>query len=139
MFEAIVDAHPGDEALALRLSQVRENLQPMELHSPKARGESPKQLEQALTPEQEGERLFAQGDYVGAAAAYRRALKDRPDSELLKERLVEIFQLAQATTPGPRKAPNAAALAEAQPSAPAAPEDLLKSLLARISERRREP
>lgn len=149
MFESLVAAHPEDQALGLRLAQLRESLQPMELQNPKSRGEPAKLLQQALTPEQDGERLFAEGDYVGAAAAYRRALKDRPDSELLKERLVEIFQLAQSVTPGPSRghgdAPTKPRAANATSSsaggeraaASGRPEDVLKSLLARIESRRR--
>src|SRR4051812_1089213 len=48
------------------------------------------------TPEQEGERLFGIGDYAGAAAAYRRALIERPDNELAQERLFELYRLARS-------------------------------------------
>ncbi len=99
LLEGLVAEFPEDEGLAARLGRVRESLQPMELHHPKARTEPTNAVRAPLSPEQEGERLFASGDYVGAAAAYRRALKDRPDNELLQERLVEIFQLAQSVAP----------------------------------------
>lgn len=129
LFEEALRAAPQDEGIQRKLANVRENLQPSELQSvmftpPPAPAELPPL---AVTPEQEGERLFALGDYVGAAAAYRRALRDKPDSELIRERLVELFQLAQAA---PRHQPTEQKL-------PASPEEKLKALLDRISARKK--
>jgi hypothetical protein len=79
------------------------------------------------SPVAEGERLFALGDYAGAAAAYRRALHERPNSELIRERLEEIFRLARALpahSPTDRKLPRQ-------------PEPLLNALLDRLAARRR--
>ena len=131
LYESLVAAFPEDAALAGKLANLRDSLQPMELHSPKARfrdaGDAAGQ--RPSSPAQEGERLFALGDYVGAAAAYRRALAERPDSELLKERLLELFRLAQAA---PRHSPTDQAL-------PREPTARLEALLDRLAARRRLP
>jgi tetratricopeptide (TPR) repeat protein len=129
LYESLVQQFPQDEALAQKLALLRESLQPMELHSPKAR---PPAREEPVShgpssPVQEGERLFALGDYTGAAAAYRRALQERPDNELIKERLVELYRLATNT---PSHSPTDRAL-------PQEPEDRLQALLDRLAARRR--
>jgi tetratricopeptide (TPR) repeat protein len=130
LYETLVQQFPQDEALAQKLALLRESLQPMELQSSKAR---PPPIHEAplsqgpSSPVQEGERLFALGDYAGAAAAYRRALQERPDSELLQERLVELYRLASAA---PRHSPTDKAL-------PKEPEHRLQALLDRLAARRR--
>jgi tetratricopeptide (TPR) repeat protein len=130
LYETLVREFPGDEALSQKLALLRESLQPMELQAlQKAR---PPAQEERLplgpsSPVQEGERLFALGDYVGAAAAYRRALQERPDSELIKERLIELYRLA---TTAPVYSPTDRAL-------PKEPEPLLQALLDRVAARRR--
>jgi len=130
LYETLVAAFPGEAPLARKLAELRDSLQPMELHSPKARFRDEATVSQRpSTPAQEGERLFALGDYAGAAAAYRRAVAERPDSELLKERLLELFRLAQAA---PRHSPTDQAL----PRDPAA---RLEALLDRLASRRRLP
>ncbi len=131
LYETLLAAFPGDAALTHKLAQLRDSLQPMELHSPKARFHEPvaSTAQRPATPAQEGERLFALGDYAGAAAAYRRAVAERPDSELLKERLLELFRLAQAA---PRHSPTDKAL-------PREPTAKLEALLNRVASRRRLP
>jgi tetratricopeptide (TPR) repeat protein len=130
LYESLVAAFPADAALANKLAQLRDSLQPMELHSPKASfREGASAAQRPSTPAQEGERLFALGDYVGAAAAYRRALAERPDSELLKERLLELFRLAQSA---PKHSPTDQAL-------PREPTARLEALLDRLAARRRLP
>jgi tetratricopeptide (TPR) repeat protein len=129
LYETLVQQFPQDDALAQKLSLLRESLQPMELHSPKAR---PPASDAPLShgpssPVQEGERLFALGDYAGAAAAYRRALQERPDNELIKERLLELYRLATAA---PVHSPTDRAL-------PKDPEPRLHALLDRLAARRR--
>ena len=128
LYEQLAQQSPGDAAIAERLANLREALQPMELQraGTSARDASGPHL-RPLTPEQEGERLFALGDYAGAAAAYRRALKEKPDSDLIQERLLELFRLAQSA---PRHSPTDASL-------PRAPEPMLKALLDRIAARKR--
>lgn len=126
--EQVSAAFPDDSALAARLEQLRGSLQPMELQSAKTRFEpGGGQTGKPATPEQEGERLFALGDYAGAAGAYRRALAAKPDSELIRERLFELFRLAQAA---PRHSPTDAAL-------PKSKDKLLEALLDRIAARRK--
>src|SRR4029079_13138937 len=81
---------PEDESLSLRLSNVREMLQPQELQTLRALQASaqPEAIPpRPYSPRTAGERLFVLGDYAGAAAAYRRALQERPDNELIRERL----------------------------------------------------
>lgn len=126
LFESIARAFPDDTAAQHRLAQVRESVAPEELARPVVRAAPPEI--HGSSPEAEGERLFAIGDYAGAAAAYRRALRDKPHSELIRERLVELFQLAQVSAP--RSSPTDAAL-------PKDPEDRLRALLDRIASRKR--
>lgn len=130
LYETLVQAFPEDEALVQKLALLRESLQPMELQAQKARPPPTREgriPQGPSSPVQEGERLFALGDYVGAAAAYRRALQERPDNELIKERLVEIYRLATTT---PVHSPTDRAL-------PKEPEPLLEALLDRLAARRR--
>ena len=128
LLEAIARAFPRDEALRAHIADLAGSLQPTELHNPKANLAEPRPTaSRPSTPEQEGERLFAIGDYAGAAAAYRRALRDKPDSALVRERLEELYHLARAA---PRHSPTDTVL-------PADPENLLSALLDRIAARRR--
>jgi hypothetical protein len=128
LYEALAQRAPEEARLREKLASVRATLQPAELDldSPAAGERDPIDLRPA-TPEQEGERLFVIGDYAGAAAAYRRALEVRPDSELVQERLQELYRLARAA---PAHSPTDAAL-------PPEREALLHALLDRISSRRR--
>ncbi|MDQ3265978.1 MAG: tetratricopeptide repeat protein [Myxococcota bacterium] len=133
LYEQVLAQDPGDEAVQRKLANVRENLQPSELaalqlaRATAASTEPSAPQLRPMTPEQEGERLFALGDFAGAAAAYRRALRDKPDSELIRERLVELFQLAQAA---PRNSTTDQAL-------PRDPTQKLQALLDRISARKK--
>jgi len=128
LYDSLLRAFPGDAALSRKLANVQENLQPNELTSARLPRTDSLPLELPPTgPEQEGERLFSLGDYGGAAAAYRRALAERPESELVRERLEELYRLARAS---PRNSPTDSAL-------PKGREPLLRALLDRISARRR--
>ncbi len=128
LFEALQREFPEDATLAHKLALLRESLQPMELHSPKAAPPRSEPLPLGpSSPIQEGERLFALGDYAGAAAAYRRALQERPDNELIRERLLELYRLATAA---PVHSPTDQAL-------PKEPEARLHALLDRVAARRR--
>jgi len=131
LYEALCRAFPEDEALALKLANLRETLQPHELQALQSLQASavPEAIPQGpSTPVTEGERLFFLGDYVGAAAAYRRALQEQPDNELFRERLVELYRLARSlpVSPSPtdRQLPRQA-------------EPLLHALLDRLAARRR--
>lgn len=125
----IARAFPNDGVLRARIDDLSGSLQPAELTSPKASlaDPHPSSARAPSTPQAEGERLFALGDYAGAAAAYRRALRDKPDNALIRERLEELYHLARAA---PRHSPTDSAL-------PADPERLLSALLDRIAARRR--
>src|SRR4051794_1435772 len=93
LFGKLLAAFPADETLKRKLKLLKENLQPMELVSAKSRfvPEPPQKKGSALD---EAEAKAARGDYAGAIAAYRQALTEKPESELLKERLSELFRLA---------------------------------------------
>jgi len=120
IYRALSLSFPEDAALARRIENLEENLQPAELLNAKASFTPEPQLEdRSEAPEAEGERLFAVGDLAGAMAAYRRALKEKPDSELIRERLEELFRLARAR------------------ALPEDPPELLHALLERIAARRR--
>lgn len=126
--ETLARDFPEDTVLATRLAHLRESLQPQELQTAKARFREEHAPMGHGSPMQEGERLFALGDYAGAAAAYRRALQERPDNELIRERLLELYQLAQSA---PHKAsPTDKAL-------PKEPVHRLNALLDRVAARRR--
>ncbi|HYO54535.1 tetratricopeptide repeat protein [Archangium sp.] len=130
LYETLCRAFPEDPALALKLANLRETLQPQELQALQALQASarPEAIPQGpSSPAAEGERLFSLGDYAGAAAAYRRALQERPDNELIRERLEELYRLARALpvhSPTDRKLPRQA-------------EPLLHALLDRLAARRR--
>lgn len=128
LYRQVLAAFPDDEAIRDKLGLLEESLQPMELTSAKAPASVPSSG-RPMTIEEEGERLFALGDYAGAAAAYRRALQQKPDSPLIQERLLELYRLAQTA---PRHSPTDSAL-------PSQPEPLLNALLDRIAARRRVP
>ncbi len=140
VLRGLLQQFPDDQALAQRLMDLAETLQPSELQHPKARAAS--SLDDAdagstggsrETPEQAGERLFALGDHAGAMAAYRQALQQRPDSELVRERLEEIFRVAQsAPSTKPVSLPP-----RPQVASRGSAEALLKSLLERVAARRR--
>jgi tetratricopeptide (TPR) repeat protein len=129
LYESLVQAFPEDSGLAAKLSNLKDSLQPMELQALQAARppEEPALPLGPSSPAQEGERLFTLGDYAGAAAAYRRAVQERPDSELLKERLVELYRLAREM---PLQSPTDKAL-------PKAPDARLQALLDRVASRRR--
>jgi tetratricopeptide (TPR) repeat protein len=129
LYETLCQAFPGDEALSSRLTLLREMLQPSELQSapPSHPAPPPRPLGRSSAVA-EGERLFAMGDYVGAASAYRRALQERPDNELIRERLEEIYRLA-------REMPSVQSPTDK--ALPKEPELRLNALLDRLAARRR--
>lgn len=128
LYERLCRAFPQDHGLSLKLANLKEALQPEELQALRSTLPPQPMPLGPSSPVTEGERLFALGDYVGAAAAYRRALQERPDSELIRERLVELFRLAQnmpsQASPTDRKLPRQV-------------EPLLLALLDRVAARRR--
>lgn len=126
LFAQLTAAFPSDAALRHKLNQLKENLQPMELVSAKSRFVADPTPAKSAAPLDEAEALAARGDYGGAIARYRKALAEKPASELLRERLAELFRLAQAQAP--RRSP---------PLAPRSPEVVLGEWLDRISTRRK--
>ncbi len=98
LFRELIAAFPADEVLKRRVSELEGSLQPAELMNAKANFKAePEHAPRSVT--EQAEHLAASGDYAGAIAAYRRLLSSRPDNELVKERLQELFTLAQAAAP----------------------------------------
>lgn len=124
LFRELVASYPHDAALRRRVEELEGSLQPAELMSAKANFRAePEGAPRSAT--EEAERLAAAGDYGGAIGAYRKMLAQRPDNELVKERLNELFDLARASS-SPR------------PSAPGhRREAMLGDILSRIGARRR--
>jgi tetratricopeptide (TPR) repeat protein len=124
LFRELVAVFPDDTALRRRVEELEGTLQPAELMSAKANFRAePEGAPRSAT--EEAERLAAAGDYGGAIAAYRRLLTERPDNELVKERMNELFDLARASS-----GRSASTLAHRR-------EAMLGDLLSRIGARRR--
>lgn len=116
----VARAFPNDQALKERLEQIEGSLQPQELVNASTTWHSePSSL--SATGAQRAEALASRGDFIGAVSVYRTLARENPSSELIRERLAELFQLAQAKAHRP-------ALAKQQ---------LLEHLLERIASRRR--
>ncbi len=124
LYKTLTAAFPADQSLARRVAELQENLQPAELMNPKSNFRSESIAGAPSSPYDAAEVCASKGDYRGAIAIYRKLMADRPDSELVRERLTELFQLAQAgqAPPAPVKKPLDAVLAD---------------LLSRISDRKR--
>jgi tetratricopeptide (TPR) repeat protein len=122
-FQQVARAFPADTALQARIAQLKENLQPAELMNPRSNFHS-EPAGGGQTPVDQAEALASRGDYAGAIGLYRKLLAERPESELIRERLAELFRLVQAQKP--RRA------------SPQARENLLAELLGRISSRKRQ-
>lgn len=121
LLQRLVEAFPEEPALADRLAQLEASMDPLERRRVAvAKVES---TGSHKSPMHRAEALAAAGKYAEAIAIYRQLLADRPDWDLVKERLAELFQLAQVAHPAAR--PNAHR------------EALLETLLERISTRRR--
>ncbi|MFO0596002.1 MAG: hypothetical protein U0228_11875 [Myxococcaceae bacterium] len=95
--EALASAFPDDVALAGKLVELEASLEPgerrrvaMQRHESTGATQSPVSL---------AESLASRGQYVEAIAIYRQLLASRPDWDLVKERLAELFQLAQVASP----------------------------------------
>ncbi len=112
-------AFPHDAGLAVRLTHLELSLDPEERRSSMTTGLEPAA---PTSPILEAESLAGAGKYREAIAIYRSLLLERPDGELFKERLAELFQLAQVSTPH-RQRPT--------------PTRILEDLLKRIASRKR--
>lgn len=116
----LVEAFPEEPSYVERLGDVEASLDPVErgrvsLPPPRPTGEN-------ATPLHEAEALAAAGKYAEAVAIYRALLTASPDAPLLKERLAELYALAQVAAP---KRP------------PVNRAQVLEHLLERITSRRR--
>ena len=113
-------AFPEDTALAERLAQLEQGLDPAERRRVAMTRSEP--TAKHKTPMHEAEALAAAGKYKEAITIYRALLASRPDWDLVKERLAELFQLAQVAAPHRQ---------------PVNREKVLEHLLERISTRKR--
>lgn len=100
LYRELAAAFPEDGTLKNRIAELEESLQPAELMNAKSNFKAePEGAPRSAT--EEAERLASVGDYGGAIAGYRKLLSARPDNDLVKERLQELFTLAQASAPRP--------------------------------------
>ena len=90
-------AFPDDVPLAQRLAQLEQGLDPAERRRVAMTRSEP--TAKHKTPMHEAEALAAAGKYKEAITIYRALLEQRPDWDLVKERLAELFQLAQVAAP----------------------------------------
>lgn len=106
--ERLCLAIPDDLALADRLARLEADLDPSERRPVALGGIEP--TGKHKTPMHEAESLAAKGKYKEAIAIYRALLNERPDWELVRERLAELFQLAQVAAPNRTSVNQAGAL-----------------------------
>ena len=116
----LASAFPDEPELALRVEQLEQSLDPGEQR--RVAMSRPEPTGQHKTPMHEAESLAAKGRYKEAITIYRDLLAHRPDWDLVKERLAELFELAQVAAPN-KPSPNR--------------EGVLEHLLDRISTRKR--
>ena len=90
-------AFPDDLALAARLAHLEQGLDPAERRRVAMTRSEP--TAKHKTPMHEAEALAAAGRYKEAITIYRALLEQRPDWDLVKERLAELFVLAQVAAP----------------------------------------
>ena len=119
--EQLSNAFPDDLALAQRLGEMEQGLDPAERRRVAMSRVEPTGKHQK-TPMLEAEALAAAGKYKEAITIYRKLLEQRPDWDLVSDRIAELFQLAQVAAPN---------------RPPVNREGLLQHLLDRISSRRR--
>jgi tetratricopeptide (TPR) repeat protein len=117
---ALAEAFPDELALATRLSELHASLGPGEGVAQAPVSTAPSGV--SRSPMHQAEALAARGDFAGAIATYRQLLADNPQLELVRERIDELLQLAQARTT-PRRSVSR--------------EQLLEHLLGRIATRKR--
>lgn len=98
VLERLCLAFPEDVALADRLGTIEQDLDPSERRHV-ALGGPVEPTGKHKTPMHEAEALAAAGKYKEAIAIYRALLNQRPEWDLVKERLAELFQLAQVVAP----------------------------------------
>lgn len=123
--QALVEAFPGEAALSERLIHLEGSLDPTErrrvsLIKPDSTGNH-------RSPVSQAEALAATGKYREAIELYRGLLAERPDWELVRERITELEllqQLAHPHEPPP-------------PTRDEKTESVLEGLLDRISTRKR--
>ena len=126
LYKQLTAAFPSDQSLARRVVELQENLQPAELMNPKSNFRSESTAGAPSSPVDAAEVCASKGDYRGAISIYRTLLAERPDSELLRERMAELFELAQAGQAPPKQ------VAQTKPL-----DAVLADLLSRISDRKR--
>lgn len=125
-FKQIAAAFPADAAIKRRIDDLQDSLQPSELMDAKSNFRRETGSGQPTSLIDEAEMNASKGDYKGAISIYRQLMEGQPGSELIRERLAELFQLAQAGQPPPK------ASASQRPL-----DSVLNDLLSRINDRRK--
>ncbi|MFT3708299.1 MAG: hypothetical protein QM817_11655 [Archangium sp.] len=120
--QKLADQFPDDIAIAGRLVELENSLEPSERRSFAAKRHESTGAHKS--PVSQAEALAASGKYAEAITIYRQLLASRPEWDLVKERLAELFQLAQVATP-------------ARPSSESQKTSALEQLLDRINQRKR--
>lgn len=118
----LADAFPDDIALAGRLVELENSLEPSERRALAAKRHESTGAHKS--PVSQAEALAASGKYAEAITIYRQLLAARPEWDLVKERLTELFQLAQVASP-------------LKPASGVNREGVLEHLLDRINQRKR--
>lgn len=93
IYEVLLTRLPDDERLRSRMEAVRSLLQPSELVHRRKPEPIPEVSAEPMTDAEQGELHAAEGRFVEAAQAYRRAVADNPGNELLQERLLDLMKL----------------------------------------------
>jgi tetratricopeptide (TPR) repeat protein len=120
--QQLAEAFPDDIAIAGKLIELENSLEPSERRVFAARRHESTGAHKS--PVSQAEALAASGRYAEAITIYRALLASRPEWDLVKERLAELFQLAQVATP-------------ARPSTESQKTSVLEHLLDRINQRKR--
>ncbi|MBL8912384.1 MAG: hypothetical protein JNM17_16955 [Archangium sp.] len=120
--QKLADAFPEDIAIAGRLVELENSMEPSERRAFAAKRHESTGAHKS--PVSQAEALAASGKYAEAITIYRQLLSARPEWELVKERLAELFQLAQVANP-------------LKPTGAGNREGVLEHLLDRINQRKR--
>ena len=120
--QKLADAFPDDIAIAGRLIELENSMEPSERRAFAAKRHESTGAHKS--PVSQAEALAASGKYAEAITIYRQLLSARPEWELVKERLAELFQLAQVANP-------------LKPTGAGNREGVLEHLLDRINQRKR--
>jgi tetratricopeptide (TPR) repeat protein len=122
LFEELIAREPAEQRVRQRMESVRALIQPAEMQdAPRAEPDDaePGPTAALLTDAEQGELHASAGRFADAFRCYERAVVAAPDNQLLRERLLELRELAP---PGDRAdLGSAEQLPVHPPAAPATP------------------